>query len=63
VLDKKAVSGGTFSGSDIHENETYAHGIGAGAYLNFNTKEDEQITAKVAISYTSVQNARINLKA
>ena len=63
VIDKKAVSAGTFNGNDIHENETYAHGIGAGAYLNFNTAEDEQITAKVGISYTSVQNARINLKA
>ena len=63
VLDKKAVSCGTFNGTDIHENTTYAHGMGAGAYLNFNTLQDEQITAKVAISYTSVQNARINLKA
>lgn len=63
VIDKKAVSVGVFNGNNIRENETYAHGIGAGAYLNFNTSEDEQITAKVAISYTSVQNARINLKA
>ena len=63
VMDKKAVSQGTFNGSDIHENETYAHSIGAGAYLNFSTSQDEQVTAKVAISYTSVQNARINLKA
>ena len=63
VMDKKAVSQGTFNGNDIHENASYAHGLGAGAYLNFNTRQDEQITAKVAISYTSVQNARINLKA
>ena len=63
VLDKKAVSVGTFNGNDIHENATYAHGLGAGAYLNFNTTQDEQVTVKVAISYTSVQNARINLKA
>ena len=63
VLDKKAVSQGTFNAGDIHEKATYAHGIGAGAYLDFTTTQDEQITAKVAISYTSVQNARINLKA
>lgn len=63
VLDKKAVSCGVFNGNNILEKKTYAHGIGAGAYLNFNTQEDEQITVKVAISYTSVQNARINLKA
>ena len=62
ILNKKAVSCGVFNGSNIHEKEMYAHGIGAGAYLNFNTQEDEQITVKVAISYTSVQNARINLR-
>ena len=63
VVDKKAVSCGTFNGDDVHEGETYAHGLGAGAYLNYNTSKGEQITAKVGISYTSVQNARINLKA
>jgi predicted alpha-1,2-mannosidase len=63
VLDKKAVSCGVFNGNSIREKETYAHGIGAGAYLNFNTQTAEQVTVKVAISYTSVQNARINLKA
>ena len=63
VIDKKANSCGTFNGEEVHENQTYAHGLGAGAYLNFNTKKGEQITAKVGISYTSVQNARINLRA
>ena len=63
VVDKKANSHGTFNGEEVHENQTYAHGLGAGAYLNYNTKKGEQITAKVGISYTSVQNARINLKA
>ena len=63
VVDKKANSCGTFNGEEVHENQTYAHGLGAGAYLNYNTNKGEQITAKVGISYTSVQNARINLKA
>jgi len=63
VTDKKSTVFGTFNGDDIHEGQTYAHGVGAGAYLNFVTKPDEQITVKVGISYTSVQNARINLKA
>ena len=62
VVDKKAVSGGVFNGDNVRETETYAHGVGAGAYLNFHTKDNEQITVKVGISYTSVQNARINLK-
>lgn len=63
VTDKKSTIFGTFNGDDIHEGQTYAHGVGAGAYLNFVTKPDEQVTVKVGISYTSVQNARINLKA
>ncbi len=63
VVDKKPVFCGTFNGDEAYDNRTYAHGIGAGAYLNFHTKEGEQITVKVGISYTSVQNARINLKA
>lgn len=63
VADKKPTKGGVFNGNKVSENQTYAHGIGAGAYLDFNTSKDEQITVKVGISYTSVQNARINLKA
>jgi len=63
VVDKKPVFCGTFNGDDSYDDRTYAHGIGAGAYLNFHTTENEQITVKVGISYTSVQNARINLKA
>lgn len=62
VADKKPTKGGVFNGNKVSENQTYAHGIGAGAYLDFNTSKDEQITVKVGISYTSVQNARINLK-
>ena len=63
VVDKKPVFVGTFNGDDAYEDRTYAHGKGAGAYLNFHTKDGDQITVKVGISYTSVQNARINLKA
>ena len=63
IVDKKPIKGGVFNGNKVSENQTYAHGIGAGAYLDFNTSKDEQITVKVGISYTSVQNARINLKA
>ncbi|MBQ8454436.1 MAG: GH92 family glycosyl hydrolase [Bacteroidaceae bacterium] len=63
VVDKKAASCGTFNGEEVHAGQTYAHGLGAGAYLDFQTSKDEQITVKVGISYTSVQNARTNLRA
>lgn len=63
VMSKKPTTVGVYNGKDVKKGEKYAHGIGAGAYLTYNTKKGEQITAKVAISYTSVQNARLNLQA
>lgn len=63
VMDKKPVSCGVYNGKDVKAGETYAHGIGAGAYLTYNTTANEKVTAKVGISYTSVQNARVNLRA
>lgn len=63
VMDKKPTSVGVYNGKDVRTGATYAHGIGAGAYLTYNTRAGEHIVAKVGISYTSVQNARANLKA
>ncbi|MEM1320543.1 MAG: GH92 family glycosyl hydrolase [Bacteroidota bacterium] len=34
-----------------------------GAYFSFNTKEGEQISVQVGISYVSIENARLNLDA
>lgn len=51
---------GTFHHDNIHDNKREARGEGAGAYLSFATKEGEQVTVKVGISYTSVENARQN---
>lgn len=62
-MSKKAKSVGVFNGSDIKKGQKRTAGIGAGAYLDYSTYEGEQITAKVGISYTSVENARNNLDA
>ena len=35
-------------------------GVGAGLYLEFSTTDGEAVTAKVGVSYTSVDNARQN---
>lgn len=51
---------GTFHDATIHRQVREARGEGAGAYLSFATKEGEQVTVKVGISYTSVENARQN---
>lgn len=60
VIDKKPTSIGAFNADTIHEGRTKANGVGAGIYLNFPTDEGEQVTATVGISYTSIDNARLN---
>ncbi len=59
-LDKEAESFGTFIKEDVKAGQPTIKGVGAGAYLNYQTKAGETITAKVGLSYTSVENARLN---
>lgn len=63
VVDKKPVSFGVFKGEEVKAGESEQSGRGAGLYLTFNTKENESITVKAGFSYTSIENARLNLKA
>lgn len=60
AADKVPASTGTFKGADIQECATSAKGEGAGAYMSFATKKGEKVTVKVGISYTSIENARLN---
>ena len=60
VVDKRPTVCGTFNGANLHVGAKKAAGIGAGLYLEFTTTEGEAVTAKVGISYTSVENARLN---
>uniref|UniRef100_UPI00402540DE GH92 family glycosyl hydrolase n=1 Tax=Parabacteroides distasonis TaxID=823 RepID=UPI00402540DE len=60
VLDKVPVGFGAFNGADIRPDERKAAGVGAGLYLTFHTQDQESVTAKVGLSYTSVENARLN---
>lgn len=62
VLDKEPVAYGTFVDSVATANQKEVKGIGAGLYLTFDTKVDEAVTIKVGLSYTSVDNARLNLE-
>lgn len=63
VMDKTPESYGVFRGEDIEPGTDSIEGIGAGAYLNYKTSAGEQITAKIGLSYTSVDGARKNLLA
>lgn len=60
VMDKKPARVGSFNGAEVHEGAKEANGVGAGLYVDFPTKQDEQVTVAVGISYTSVENARLN---
>lgn len=62
VLDKEPVAYGTFVDSVATANQKEVKGIGSGLYLTFDTKADEAVTIKVGLSYTSVDNARLNLE-
>lgn len=63
VTDKKPDSYGIFHKKNIEPGVNQASGIGAGLYLTFKTTENESITLKAGLSYTSVENARLNLEA
>lgn len=61
AVDKRVKRAGTFNHAIINNrNARETTGDGAGAYLTFATREGEQVTVKVGISYTSVENARLN---
>ena len=62
VLDKKPIAFGVFNKNENLAGSKEIAGEGAGAYFTFGTKENETITVKVGLSYTSVANARINLE-
>lgn len=63
VIDKKPDSFGIFHGKKAEPGKKEATGKGAGLYLTFSTKENESITIKAGLSYTSIENARLNLQA
>jgi len=62
VTDKKPESFGTFHGAVTEPGVKEATGIKAGLYITFTTSESESITIKAGLSYTSIENARLNLE-
>ncbi|MCD9018592.1 GH92 family glycosyl hydrolase [Parachryseolinea silvisoli] len=62
VVDKKPAAVGVFQGATARPGVTEQTGQGAGVYLTFTTKDQESITIKAGFSYTSIDNARLNLQ-
>lgn len=62
VVDKKPSAFGVFKDAVSRAGVTEETGPGAGLYLTFTTEEQESITIKAGFSYTSIDNARLNLQ-
>ncbi|RYZ45995.1 MAG: glycoside hydrolase family 92 protein, partial [Sphingobacteriales bacterium] len=62
VLDAKASGHGVFTNAVVKPGEA-SEGKGAGVYLSFNPTSAQSITIKAGLSYTSIDNARLNLQA
>lgn len=62
-VDKKPAAYGTFRGNEQTAGAKNISGKGAGLYLTFHTGNQEAVTVRLGLSYTSIENARLNLKA
>ena len=63
VLDAEPVSYGAFSGAEQFPGENSRSGAGAGMYFTFDTRRKQDVNVKIGLSYTSVENARLNMEA
>ncbi|HSO88717.1 MAG TPA: GH92 family glycosyl hydrolase [Draconibacterium sp.] len=61
-LSKIPDSFGTFQDSIVQENKPMTKGIRNGIYLTFKTSENEVVEMQVGLSYTGIENARLNLE-
>lgn len=60
-VDKKPLEVGVFKGEEIMGKKDSITGIGVGMYLKYKTGQDDRITLKTGLSYTSIANAKNNL--
>ncbi len=62
-FSKPFKSFGAFSNNEIIEQQREARGTdGVGAFISYATEEDEQIVARVGISFTGMEGAKNNLR-
>lgn len=60
-LSKEPVAVGIFNDESIHHGVEETKGINNGIYASFHTTENEVIEMQVGLSYTNIENARLNL--
>ncbi|MDU1890313.1 MAG: GH92 family glycosyl hydrolase [Dysgonomonas sp.] len=60
-ISKQPNEWGTFVGEKTYPSENSRQGKGAGIYLTYDTNEGESVQVKAGLSYTSIENARLNM--
>lgn len=61
-LNKKITNFGMFTQNSTFPDSQEIQGEGAGAYVSFDPKEELTVEVQVGISFTSVENAKLNLQ-
>ncbi|WP_207424649.1 GH92 family glycosyl hydrolase [Desertivirga brevis] len=62
-ISKKPAKVGSFTSAGIQQGSNSASGKGAGIFMEYQTQDNESIELKVGLSYTSIENAKLNLQA
>jgi len=60
-LSKEPSAVGTFVDKDVQPNSSTTKGVRNGIFVTFETAENEVIEMQVGLSYTGIENARLNL--
>jgi len=61
-INKTPEKVGTFVDEQVFPEEKISRGMKNGLYLEFSTSENEVVEMQVGLSYTSIENARLNLQ-
>ncbi len=61
-LSKTPALTGTFVDTKVQKNTSSTKGVHNGIFVEFSTKENEVVEMQVGLSYTSIENARLNLE-
>ena len=62
-FDSSSISVGTWMNNDLFEGVNKSFGKNSGAYFSFDTTKNSQVMYRIAISYVSIENAKLNLMA
>lgn len=62
-FDRDAMATGTWKRKELHPGADFAQGEYSGLYFTFDTSAGKQVQYRIGVSYVSVENAKMNLRA